>query len=97
VLAARTSVVGRISSFRSFQSMHGVSFENARSVFGDVNALTFFDGAHSGSEDRFLTIGFADSGILLMVVHTDRSDTTRLISARPATSREGLAYAKRRE
>jgi len=76
---------------------HGVSFENARSVFGDVNALTFFDGEHSESEDRFLTIGFADSGILPLVMHTDRSDTTRLISARPATSREGLAYAKRRQ
>ena len=55
--------------------------QDARSVFGDINALTFFDGQHSDFEDRFLTIGFADSGILLLVVHTDRDDTTRLISA----------------
>ena len=78
------------------QRKHGVSFEDARSIFGDMNALTFYDGEHSDDEVRFLTVGFADSGILLVVVHTDRGDTTRLISARPATSREGLAYANRR-
>ncbi len=72
---------------------HGVSFETVRSVFGDPNALTYFDTVHSENEDRFVTLGFALDGILLVVVHADRGDSTRLISARPATRREQQAYA----
>ena len=76
---------------------HGISFKEARSVFGDRNALTFFDSFHSGEEDRFVTTGFSASGILLVVVHTERVETTRLISARRATKREGNYYAQRRQ
>ncbi|MGV3483836.1 MAG: BrnT family toxin [Planctomycetaceae bacterium] len=72
---------------------HGISFESATTVFSDPLALTFFDADHSADEDRFLTIGFASSGTMLVVVHTERGDTTRLISARIATSLERRAYS----
>lgn len=71
---------------------HGVGFEAARSVFGDPNALTFFDALHSDSEDRFITLGHSLDGTLLVVVHTDRGESTRIVSARPATRREQKAY-----
>ncbi len=58
---------------------HGVAIEDARSVFGDPNALTYFDADHSESEDRFVTLGLSLDGTLLVVVHTDRGDSTRLI------------------
>jgi len=71
---------------------HGVAFSLAQTVFLDPNALTVFDPDHSEAEDRFLTIGFSDDGRLLVVSHTDRNDTTRIISARPATKRESKGY-----
>lgn len=62
-------------------------------VFSDPLALTFFDVEHSADEDRYLTIGFASSGTMVVVVHTERGDSTRLISARIATSSERRAYS----
>ena len=75
---------------------HGISLDDARTVFGDNYASTFFDELHSDNEDRFLTIGFSASGILMVVAHTERNDTTRLISARPATKREEQYYVDNR-
>ncbi len=72
---------------------HGISFEAAMTVFSDPLALTFFDAEHSADEDRYLTIGFASSGTMVVVVHTERGDSTRLISARIATSSERRAYS----
>ena len=74
---------------------HGVSFEEAKTVFGDLYALTIFDDAHSLSEDRFITIGFSSSGRLLIVVYAERSTRIRLISSRKATSREQRNYEQR--
>jgi len=71
---------------------HGISFLDARSVFLDPNAFTVYDPDHSHNEDRFLTIGFSVDGRLLVVSHTDRNQTTRIISARKATSREMKGY-----
>ena len=71
---------------------HRVAFPEAATVFGDPAALTFYDEAHSDSEDRFLTIGTADGNRVLLVSHTDRGDNTRIISARPATTRERAIY-----
>ena len=51
---------------------HGVSFEEAVSVFGDPLAVTFFDPDRSETEDRFLTIGLSSAGRTLLVSHTDR-------------------------
>ncbi len=61
---------------------HGVSFEEAATVFGHPQAITYFDPDHSDEEDRFLTFGHSVAGRLLVVSHTDRSERTRIINAR---------------
>ncbi len=65
----------------------------ATTVFSDPVALTFFDAEHSADENRYLTIGFVSSGTMIVVAHTERGDSTRLISARNATSSERRAYS----
>lgn len=67
---------------------HGVSFEDVSSVFGDPFAGTIRDPLHSTAEARFVTIGMTSGQRLVVVVHTDRSDRVRIISARPATRAE---------
>ena len=64
---------------------HGVSFEEAASVFGDPMAITFSDPDHSIDEHRFLTFGYSYKGRLLVVAHTGRLHRIRIISARKAT------------
>jgi len=54
--------------------------------------MTAYDPDHSGDEDRFLTIGMSDEGRVLLVVHTDRDEVIRLISARLATRIERNWY-----
>jgi uncharacterized DUF497 family protein len=71
---------------------HGVSFQQAATVFGDPLAVTYFDPDHSEDEDRFLTFGHSSDGRLLVVSHTDREDRTRIISARKATRGERKSY-----
>ncbi len=71
---------------------HGVSFEEAASVFGDPLAATVPDPAHSTDERRFITMGVTLAQRLLVVVHTDRADPTRIISARVATRGEEKKY-----
>jgi hypothetical protein len=74
------------------RAKHGVSFEEASTVFGDPLAATIPDPDHSEAEMRFLTMGLASSGRLLVVSHTEEEDLFRLISAREATSHERKAY-----
>jgi uncharacterized protein len=71
---------------------HGVSFEEASTVFGDPLAKTFDDPYHSEEEHRELTIGLSSQTKLLLVVHTDRDEALRIISARPATPKERRTY-----
>ena len=71
---------------------HRVSFEEAATVFGDPLSLTIDDPAHSVEEDRFVTLGLSVNRRLLVVVHAERGDTLRIISARRATARERRAY-----
>ena len=71
---------------------HGVSFEEASSVFGDPLTITFQDPAHSAAEHRFLAFGVSSRGILLVVSFIHRDKRTRLISARPATRGERKIY-----
>ena len=75
---------------------HRVSFPEAVTVFGDPLSMTFHDPNHSLDEDRYITIGHSDSGQLLMVAHTDRDDSIRIISARRATRRERKSYEEQR-
>lgn len=73
---------------------HGVSFEEAKSVFYDEYARQFFDDEHSESEERFIMLGLSDRSRVLVVCHCERShgNAIRLISARKATSRERKHY-----
>jgi uncharacterized protein len=71
---------------------HGVSFEEASTVFEDENALTFNDDTHTGDEARLLTIGTSSISRLLLVVSTDREERVRIISARKPTSAERRFY-----
>lgn len=73
---------------------HGVSFEEASSIFSDPRAISTFDEEHSTpSEDRFLTVGRSERARVLVVVHEDRDqDLYRIITARDATRRERKQY-----
>ena len=70
---------------------HGVSFDEASTVFGDPLAGTIL-GPHSGEEPRFITIGRSTSQRLITVAHSEREDRIRIISARRATRRERRNY-----
>ena len=67
---------------------HGVSFDEAVSVFGDERALTFSDTDHSEFDDRSRTYGISNKTRLLVVVHTKRRSGIRIIGARKATRYE---------
>lgn len=71
---------------------HGVSFHEAATVFGDPLALTFLDPDHSVAEKRFVTVGKSTAHRLLIVAHTDRGESIRIISARETTLRERIQY-----
>jgi len=72
---------------------HGVSFEEASTVFGDPLARTIIDPDHSDDEVRFLTAGLSQNSRLIVVAHVEREDEkTRIINARLATSRERRDY-----
>ncbi len=79
------------------QRKHGVSFADALSVFDDPKILSCYDEGHSSeSEDRWISIGATQSGLICLVVHTFRTpegiERIRIISARPATKREQKQY-----
>lgn len=67
---------------------HGLSFEEASTAFGDPLSRTVRDPLHSDEEDRFVLVGMTSAGRLVVVVHTDRGESLRLITARIATSAE---------
>ena len=65
---------------------HGVTFEEAATIFEDPLSLTIEDPLHSHGEERFIILGASAQGRLLVVVHTERGERMRIISAREATS-----------
>ena len=69
---------------------HGISFEVATLVFGDPNRLEEYDALHSITENRFITIGYANN--LIVVVYTIRTPFCRIISARKASKAEERRY-----
>jgi len=77
---------------RTNQAKHGVGFHEAATVFGDPLSLTIPDPAHSEIEERFIIVGHSSGGKLLVVVHTERGDNIRIISARRASRRERKQY-----
>jgi len=74
---------------------HGVSFEEAITVFGDPLAATVVDPPHSDDDERWWTIGVSSQERLIVVWHTDRGESVRLIGARPATPSERRKYESR--
>ena len=77
---------------KSNAKKHGIGFDEASTVFADTLSLTIRDPAHSQVEERFVTIGSSHGGKLLVVVHTERGDNIRIISARRAHRRERKSY-----
>jgi uncharacterized protein len=77
---------------------HGVSFEEARTVFEDDEALFMPDPVHSADEERAVLLGWSAAHRVLVVVHCERADgdVIRLISARKADPQERQLYAARR-
>ncbi|HTB32412.1 MAG TPA: BrnT family toxin [Bacteroidia bacterium] len=73
---------------------HKVSFEEASTVFGDNNSITIDDPVHSLSEKRYITLGLSANDYLLVVVHTERGEKIRIISARRASTKEKRQYEK---
>lgn len=71
---------------------HGVSFEEAKTVFANPQAVIFDDQAHSIDEQREIMIGHSSSDRLLLISFTERSAIIRIISARPATRKEREDY-----
>lgn len=72
--------------------IHHVSFDEASTVFGDPFSLTIYDPLHSDDETRFILIGSSFKNRVLVVVHTDRKNRIRIISARKATKGERKKY-----
>ncbi|MFC5863888.1 BrnT family toxin [Acidicapsa dinghuensis] len=74
---------------------HGVTFEDAATVFLDPLLLVVPDLAHSQEEERWAALGRASSQLLLVVIHTENINTIRIISARKAEPRERRNYEER--
>lgn len=73
-------------------SKHGVSFDEAKTVFDDPLYVDFYDPDHSDDEERYIIVGQSQQRRLLVVSYTERRDRIRLISAREATRMEKNAY-----
>ncbi len=71
---------------------HGVSFDEASSVFGDPLATTIHDSEHSLDDERFLTTGLSEQQRVVIVWHSEHGDATRIIGAREATLRVRRIY-----
>ncbi|MEA5532577.1 BrnT family toxin [Crocosphaera sp. XPORK-15E] len=76
------------------QTKHGISFEEASTVFDDPLSINFDDPDHSTGENRYLIIGLSDQGKFLFVSYTDRNNKIRLISARLVTPKEKRYYER---
>ncbi|HEV2495252.1 MAG TPA: BrnT family toxin [Terriglobia bacterium] len=76
----------------SNQRKHGVTFDEASTVFGDPLALLMRDSDHSLNEERYLVLGMSNQRRLVVVAFAERPPRTRLISARRATAAERKRY-----
>ena len=79
---------------RQNQRSHGVSFDEASTVFGDPLAVTIDDPDHSIDEHRLLTTGNSNRQRIIIVAHTDRDERIRIIGAREVTAAERRDYAE---
>jgi len=74
------------------QKIHDVTFDEASTAFKDTLSLTIYDPLHSENENRFILIGNSHKNRLLVIVHTERGDRIRIISARKAKKNEREYY-----
>jgi len=77
---------------KSNMNKYGVSFEEASTAFNDPLSLTIDDPLHSTDEDRMVLIGMSYKNRVLVVVHTEKGDNIRIISARKGTKKERRYY-----
>lgn len=80
------------------QQKHGITFQEAATVFQDEDALQIFDPDHSEGEDRFILLGMSSILRILVVCHCYRAndDVIRIISARKVTRNESSTYKRRK-
>ncbi|MGI5106792.1 BrnT family toxin [Treponema socranskii] len=72
---------------------HGLTFEEASEIFKDPNSIEFYDNKNSMiDEDRYIVLGDIESAIICVVVYVDRREKIRIVSARPAVSKEEIKY-----
>ncbi len=71
---------------------HGISFEEASTVFGDELSITIEDPLHSQNENRYILIGQSIHSKTLVVVHLEKTNSIRIINARKATKKEKKIY-----
>ena len=76
---------------------HGVSFDEAKTVFNDPFSVTIYDPDHSSDEQRYVDIGLSLKGRLIVVSYSERGERIRLISSRKATRKEQRDYEERKE
>jgi hypothetical protein len=76
-------------------SKHGVSLEEAKTVFDDLLYVDFYDPDHSYNEHRFILLGESIQDRLLFVSYMERNNVIRIISAREATQSERKAYEQK--
>lgn len=81
---------------------HGISFDEARTIFADPLLVTYVDEFHSNKEERFISVGLSERNRVLLAVHTEREETNeviviRIISCRKATQSERKQYEKENE
>ena len=81
-----------IKKAESNERKHAITFDEASTVFADPLSLTIHDPLHSEDEERFVIIGGSHKNRMLTVVHIERDDNIRIISARKATKNERSYY-----
>ena len=80
---------------RTNLSKHGISFDEASTIFDDPLYIDFYDPDHSEKEQRYIIFGDSERGRILMVSYTERGDRIHIISARKATPAERESYEER--
>jgi uncharacterized protein len=76
-------------------SKHGMSFDEAQTVFADPDTITLFDDQHSDFEDRFIDIGMSATGHILVIIYTENAEQIHIISCRRALPKERHQYEQR--
>ena len=84
--------MGYRESRKERKKKHGISFQEALTVFRDTLSLTYPDIDHSVDEDRYLIIGLSSFGNVFVISHAFRNDNICIISARKATKKEQYFY-----